>query len=56
MENHKPCVKMKKKTNFVYSFIKMFRIKLLKTDMGSKRFSVPYHPEWLGTGGSDVAK
>ena len=28
---------------------------LLKTDMGSKRLSVPFHPEWLDTGGSVVA-
>ena len=33
----------------------MFRRMLLKTDMGSKRLSVPFHPEWLGTGGSVVA-
>ena len=46
---------MKKKTNFVYSFTKMFQGMLLKTDMGSKRLSVPFHPEWLGSGGSVVA-
>ena len=33
----------------------MFRGMLLKTDMGSKRLSVPYHPKRLGNGGSVVA-
>ena len=33
----------------------MFQGMLLKTDMGSKRLSVPFHPEWLGSGASVVA-
>ena len=33
----------------------MFRTMLLKADMGSKQFSVPYNPRRLGTGGSVVA-
>ena len=33
----------------------MLRRMLLKTDMGSKRLSVPYHRKRVGTGGSVIA-